>query len=110
MAALIRFLEMLRQLVIAKNGGNENDTSKLLNYARIGVRAGDTGKRHLEAAVAKVEQLVAEDRAMTPEELADVDSAIEKLLARAGSVVIEDPLPHVEPPKTPPVDGAAGVE
>lgn len=81
---IVKFLTALRLLVIAKNGGEENELSKLINLARLGVRAGDTGRQHLTRAVETVEKLVAEDRAMTDQELADLDVIIREKLQRAA--------------------------
>lgn len=86
MLGLLKFLEILGTLVVMKNGGQPNDVSRLINYARLGARAGATGKRELEEAVAKVQQLVDEDRSMTDEELAELDEAIQGKLARAAAV------------------------
>lgn len=99
--AFSRFLEILGALVVMKNGGEQNDVSKLLNYARLGLRAGDVGREYFEAAVAKVEQLVAEDRGLTELELADLDTAIRTKLARAAGVVLVE-----APPKDPPAPPA----
>lgn len=88
MAALVQLLAVLTSLARMKNGGADNDLSILLNYARLGVAAGDKGKKNLEEAVAKVEQLVAEDRALTDEERAELDGKIEALLDRAAAVEI----------------------
>lgn len=87
--AIARFLEVLGVLVVMKNGGEDNDLSKLLHYARLGVRAGDTGTEHLKAAVAKVEQLVVEDRNLTDAELAFIDASIKDKLARAAAVNLQ---------------------
>lgn len=108
MVALIRFLEVLGVLVRMKNGGEENDVSRLLNYARLGIRAGDQGKQHLKAAVLKVEQLVAEDRSLTDQERADLDAAITGKLARAAAVVIPPDAPSEPEPAPAPTDGEAG--
>lgn len=105
MNQLIAFLGALAELVRMKNGGTDNDVSKLLDYAKLGARAGDTGKRHLEKAVAVVQQLVAEDRALTDQELADLDASIRDKLARAAGVQIPaDDAPPTSPPVVDPVD------
>lgn len=109
MGALIRFLEVLGTLVRMRNGGEENDVTRLINYARLGARAGDTGKRYLVAAVQKVEQLVAEDRHMTDAELAEIEASIQNKLARAAGVVL--PAEQQDPQAPPVVDeSAAGSE
>jgi hypothetical protein len=94
LVALARFFQVLGTLVTMRNGGVDNDLSRLLNYARMGALAGDKGREHLKAAVAKVEQLVAEDRSLTDEELADLDAAIKGKLARAAAVELPDPPEH----------------
>lgn len=98
---IVKFLEALRALVILKNGGEENELSKLINLARIGVRAGDTGKQYLTRAVETVEQLVAEDRAMTDEELAALDVIIREKLARAAAADPAAPKPADPAPTSP---------
>jgi hypothetical protein len=100
---LIRLLQALALLVEMKNGGEPNDISRMLKYAHLAARAGDKGKQHLQAAVAKVEQLVREDRGLTELELRDLDNAIRGKLARAAAVV----LPPEEPPADPPAPPAA---
>lgn len=101
MTMIVKFLEALRLLVIAKNGGEENELSKLINLARIGARAGDTGRQYLSRAVETVERLVAEDRSMTDQELADLDVIIREKLARAAAV---DPTVTTAPPPADPAD------
>lgn len=100
MTALIRLLTALATLARLKNGGEENDLSILLNYARMGLRAGDTGKRYLQAAADKVEQLVREDRGLNDQERADLDAAIRGKLARAAGVVVPS-APAADPPAPP---------
>jgi hypothetical protein len=88
MLAVVKFLEVLGALVLMKNGGQPNDLSRLINYARLGARAGDKGREYFEAATAKVKQLVDEDRSLTEQEIADLNAQIRGKLARAAGVEI----------------------
>lgn len=89
MNALVQFLTVLAALVKAKNGGQDNDVSKLLRYGAAGVQAGRTLEDGLKDATLKVQQLVDEDRGLTDAESAALDKSIEDKLARAASVKLD---------------------
>lgn len=89
MNALAQFLSVLSSLVQARNGGQANDVTRLLNYGAAGVRAGSTLEEGLKDATLKVQQLVDEDRSLTDAETAELDASIEAKLARAAGAKID---------------------
>lgn len=94
MTALIQFLETLALLVALKNGGRENDVTRMLRLAAVGARAKANLKEALDEARAKVQELVDQDRSLTDEENAAIDASIAEKLARAAAVDLEsDPPP-----------------
>lgn len=99
MNALVALFRGLATLALMKNGGVETDLSKLLKYAELGVAAGSKGKEYLAHAADVVNTLVAEDRALTEQELVDLQASIEGKLARAAGVHLDAPkLTPIEPP------------
>jgi hypothetical protein len=80
------FLSLLAMLVERRKENGAADVAKLLHLGAAAGKAGAAGKEALEAAVAKVKQLVAEDRGLTDEENAALDASIEDKLARAAAV------------------------
>lgn len=84
--AIVLFLEALGALAQLKNGGQNNDITRLANLAAAGVRTAEAGKTGLEQATAKVQQLVDEDRALTDAENAALDASIEDKLAKIAAV------------------------
>jgi hypothetical protein len=90
LTAVYRFLSVVSTLVVMRNGGVENDVSRALKLGAIAARGGEEAKRELEAATAKVQQLVDEDRALTADESAAIDASIESKLAAIAAVQLPE--------------------
>jgi hypothetical protein len=106
LAALAQFLSLASSLVRMKNGGIENDVSKLLQWGGLAAKAGESGRRELAEATAKVQQLVDEDRGLTDSENDALDRAIADKLARAAAVDLGSDAP--QDPAPPGGDNFAG--
>lgn len=91
LASIAKLLQLLSVLATAKNGGVATDLSKLLQLGSAATRAGEAGRAELEAAVAKVQQLVDEDRGLTDDENAALDASIEEKLKAAAAVDLDNP-------------------
>jgi hypothetical protein len=88
-----KFLSVLAVYVEMKSGG-PNDVSRFLKLGAAIDNARVDVKEQLEAATAKIQTLVAEDRAPTLEELAEVDASVEAKLAAIAAVDLDaDPAP-----------------
>lgn len=88
--AIVVLLESLSALSMLKNGGANNDLTRLLQLAAAGVRTAKTGETGLEEATAKVQQLVDEDRSLTVAENAALDASIEAKLDAIAKTEIND--------------------
>jgi hypothetical protein len=91
LAIFAKLLEGLHVLALMKAGGTETDLSKLLHLGGLAAAAGEEGRAELEAAVAKVKQLVDEDRGLTAEELAALDASIQSKIDRIANVDLDNP-------------------
>ena len=88
--AIVVLLESLSALAMLKNGGQNNDLTRLMQLAAAGARTAQAGKTGLEEATAKVQQLVDEDRGLTDAENAAVDASIEAKLDAIAKTEIND--------------------
>lgn len=86
--AVVMFLEAMSGLAMLKNGGANNDLTRLLQLAAAGVRTAEAGKTGLEEAAKKVQQLVDEDRALTDAENKAIDADIDAKLEAIANTEI----------------------
>ena len=85
-----KFLSVLATYVEMKSGG-PSDASRFLRLGATIAGATVAVKEDLEAATAKIQALVDEDRAPTQEELDEVDASIEAKLKAIADANLENP-------------------
>lgn len=82
---MLTAIALLLQVVGAyaqARGGDSAGIVRLIGFARAGALAGEAYKSAIESATIKVQQLVDENRGLTPQEAADLDASIESSFDR----------------------------